>query len=45
MKIMKKEKISLKDLIERNKRELLKDSYAVEKIEQRLEEKLQKKMK
>ena len=30
---MKKEKISLKELIERNKEELLKDSEAVEKIE------------
>jgi hypothetical protein len=38
---MKKEKVSLKELIERNKQELLKDSVAVEKIENRIEEKIQ----
>jgi hypothetical protein len=38
---MKKEKISLKELIERNKEELLKDSEAVEKIEDKIEKKIQ----
>ena len=38
---MKKEKISLKELIERNKEELLKDLEAVEKIEHKIEKKIQ----
>jgi Fur-regulated basic protein B len=42
---MRKEKISLKDLIERNKEELLKDSSAIRKIEYRIEDKIQKSLK
>jgi hypothetical protein len=38
---MKKEKISLKELIERNKEELFNDSEAVEKIEHKIEKKIQ----
>ncbi|MRG87787.1 FbpB family small basic protein [Salinibacillus xinjiangensis] len=36
---MKKAKLSLKDLIEENKQELLLDKEEVEKIEKRLDEK------
>ena len=42
---MKKDKANLKQLIENNKQEMLQDSRVLEKIEQRIEEKLQQKNK
>ena len=38
---MKKEKVSLKELIERNKQELLKDSVAVKKLRIELKKRMQ----
>ena len=38
---MKRDMTTLKELIEKNKQELLKDSLAVQKIEERVEERLQ----
>ena len=38
---MKKERTTLKELIERNKQELLKDSRVIEQIELRVEKRIQ----
>lgn len=39
---MKKRKVSLQELIRKNKEELLKDKEAIEKIEKRVDEKYSK---